>query len=238
MNKIQKTRIDKITELHNEIGGYLKITLDKAIEIGGLLSGQKAELNHGEWLPWVNDNLPFSERLARDYMRFHERRDEFKSANLADLTAARKALTDAGTSETTETNSLASTLWEFFYRDLLDISETIESMMDSYLKADIIEAVKMEIPSIPGEIWQAVDAYIKVATDISRLSKAVDLFRKLGTAYVELSFSAEQKMGAVVKEVNTFFPTLSCEQIWGNLDGIIEAMKQKLEEMETNSLQQ
>ena len=94
MNEIQKTRIARITELHAEIGGYLKMTLDKAIEIGGLLAEQKADLDHGEWLPWISENLSFSERLARDYMRFYDHREELKTANLADLTAARRFLTD------------------------------------------------------------------------------------------------------------------------------------------------
>ena len=82
MNDLQTSRVDRITELHAEIGGYLKMTLTKAIEIGGLLAEQKAELAHGEWLPWVKENLSFSERVARDYMRFHDRRDELKTATV------------------------------------------------------------------------------------------------------------------------------------------------------------
>ena len=92
MNEIQKSRVDKIAVLHNEIGGYLKMTLGKAIEIGGLLVEQKAELKHGEWLSWVKENLPFSERLARDYMKFHDNRDELKTAKVADMNAARVLL--------------------------------------------------------------------------------------------------------------------------------------------------
>lgn len=92
MNEPQMKRTDRIAELHREIIGYLKVTVDKAIEIGGLLIEQKAELDHGQWLPWVRENLPFSERLARDYMRFYDRRDELKTANVADLTEARRLL--------------------------------------------------------------------------------------------------------------------------------------------------
>ncbi len=93
MNELQESRIKKITALHTEIGGYLKTTLSKAIEIGGLLSEQKAEMDHGQWLPWIKENLPFSERTARDYIQFHERREELKTASVADMSEARRLLT-------------------------------------------------------------------------------------------------------------------------------------------------
>jgi hypothetical protein len=92
MTEIEKSRVEKIAELHREIDSYLKTTLNKAIEIGGLLTEQKTMLGHGQWLPWIKKNLPFSERLARDYMRFHDHRDELKTAKVADLTEARKLL--------------------------------------------------------------------------------------------------------------------------------------------------
>ena len=91
---IERTRIDRIAVLHAEIGGYLKMTIENAIEIGGILAEQKAELPHGSWGPWIEANLPFSARLARDYMTFYERRDELKTASVADLADARRLLTE------------------------------------------------------------------------------------------------------------------------------------------------
>ena len=93
MKDIEQSRIDKIRALHVEISGFLKMTLDRAIKIGGLLQEQKGELNHGEFIPWIKENCPFSERLARDYIRFYDNRDELKTAKVADLTEARKYLT-------------------------------------------------------------------------------------------------------------------------------------------------
>ena len=92
-NELQTTRANRITTLHRQLGEQLRTTLETAIEIGELLTKQKADLEHGQWLPWLRDNAPFSERVARDYMRFYEREDELKTANLADLTQARKYLT-------------------------------------------------------------------------------------------------------------------------------------------------
>jgi len=96
MNKIEKTRTARIIALHNEIGGALRTTLEKAIEIGGLLVEQKAELQHGEWSAWIAEHLPFAERTAREYMRFWERRDAIKTAQCADFTDARRLLSPPG----------------------------------------------------------------------------------------------------------------------------------------------
>ena len=57
---IEKRRIDEIGQLHNEIIGHLKTSLEKAIRIGELLSEQKDSLKHGEFIPWIKDNLPFA----------------------------------------------------------------------------------------------------------------------------------------------------------------------------------
>ena len=92
MNDIEKSRISEIHELHAEIGGYLRMTLDKAIRIGELLTEQKVGMEHGTWLPWLQENVPFSERTARDYLRFYDQREELKTATVADLTMARKHL--------------------------------------------------------------------------------------------------------------------------------------------------
>lgn len=86
---IAVNRVREIVQLHQEIGEALRTTLPKAIRIGKLLAEQKAELRHGEWLPWLKKNLPFSERTAQDYLRFYARRGELKSAMVADLPGAR-----------------------------------------------------------------------------------------------------------------------------------------------------
>jgi hypothetical protein len=58
----------EIVKLHNEIIDALKMTLRKAIRIGELLTEQKQSLKHGEFAPWIKDNLPFTDRTAQMYM--------------------------------------------------------------------------------------------------------------------------------------------------------------------------
>ena len=89
MNEIE--RIDQIEALHSEILGAVRMTIDKVIEIGGLLADQKADLRHGEWLPWAEKHLPFDIRTAQNYMRAHRRRDELKNESVSFLTEAYRA---------------------------------------------------------------------------------------------------------------------------------------------------
>jgi hypothetical protein len=87
-----ESRAQKINKLHDGIIDALRKSVDKAIEIGELLTEQKAALAHGEWLPWLKANIKFAERTAQDYMRFYEHRKMLKSANVADLREARRLL--------------------------------------------------------------------------------------------------------------------------------------------------
>lgn len=100
MNQIQKSTIEEIVNLHNEIAGHLKISLDKAIRIGELLTEQKASLKHGEWLSWIKANLPFSDRTARVYVRCFKNKAIL--ADSATLGSAMKLLAEPDTYLTDE----------------------------------------------------------------------------------------------------------------------------------------
>lgn len=40
-----------------------------------LAQSQKASLKHGQWLPWVEENLPFDRRTATNYMAVFSKRE-------------------------------------------------------------------------------------------------------------------------------------------------------------------
>ncbi|NQT03272.1 MAG: DUF3102 domain-containing protein [Planctomycetes bacterium] len=92
---IEKSRKEEIISLHNEISGFLKVSLDKAIRIGELLIEQKAGLKHGEFGRWIATNLPFTDRTARSYMNCYRRRHQLKTESVSDLTGAYKLLRPA-----------------------------------------------------------------------------------------------------------------------------------------------
>jgi hypothetical protein len=93
MKDLEVTRINRIVKLHDRIIGNLKQSLNDAMQIGKLLTEQKASLNHGEFTPWVHNHLPFTDRTARNYMRLHRERDRLKTETVSDLKSAYKLLT-------------------------------------------------------------------------------------------------------------------------------------------------
>ena len=99
MNDIEKNRVDEIVTLHNEVAGYLRMSLSKAIRIGELLTEQKAALKHGKFLPWIEANLPFTARTARNYMAVYSNRNLLKTESVSDLSSAYRLLGGASHTE-------------------------------------------------------------------------------------------------------------------------------------------
>jgi hypothetical protein len=90
--KDEESREEKIKRLHLETSSYLTIALWKAVEIGQLLTEQKEELKHGEFMPWIKANMPFSTATARNYMRLWERREDLKLLTVSNLKTAYKVV--------------------------------------------------------------------------------------------------------------------------------------------------
>jgi Protein of unknown function (DUF3102) len=75
----------QIRQLHESVMGHARHALDEAIHIGRLLVKVKDTLKHGQWLPWLEGKVPFSERTAQNYIACFNKRAELKSADSADL---------------------------------------------------------------------------------------------------------------------------------------------------------
>ncbi len=79
--------VKEISRLHGDIISAARMSLEKAIRIGELLSRVRTS-RKGKWLAWIKDNCPFSERTARNYISCFNRRGELKSANVTGLSDA------------------------------------------------------------------------------------------------------------------------------------------------------
>jgi Protein of unknown function (DUF3102) len=68
-----KQKARKLTEIADEIRSKIQ-TIGDIIAIGGLLFEAKngPELEHGEFLPWLEREFDFSDRTAQNYMKAHE----------------------------------------------------------------------------------------------------------------------------------------------------------------------
>jgi len=78
----------QINAAHAKAEFTLRAGLAHAKRAGELLVEAKAQLPHGQWLPWLKESCQFSERTAQAYMRVAERWQELEAnpQALADLT--------------------------------------------------------------------------------------------------------------------------------------------------------
>jgi len=84
----EKSRIEEIIRIHNELQKLYYSELDRAIRLGELLEEQKKDSRHGEFEGWVEKNLPFSVRTARNYRMIYRNREFLKGKAVADLNSA------------------------------------------------------------------------------------------------------------------------------------------------------
>jgi hypothetical protein len=82
----------KVNQLHAAILYAAKRSLEDGIVIGEILAKRKAKCGHGNWLPWLKDNAPFTAVTASNYIRLFENAEWLKSKNVFDLTDARLQL--------------------------------------------------------------------------------------------------------------------------------------------------
>ena len=88
MNTLMVSNIKELNELHQQIEGKLRSTVQDAIRAGEILTQAKDDLPHGGFLPWIKQNCVFSERTARNYLSLFRYRN--KTATVADLQDAYK----------------------------------------------------------------------------------------------------------------------------------------------------
>lgn len=93
-DKLLKFSASEVKKLHLEILNLAQGSLGRAVTAGKILTGVKSKLDHGEWIPWVNENLPFmSESTVKRYIRCYENRNELLSMKISDATEAYEAMT-------------------------------------------------------------------------------------------------------------------------------------------------
>jgi hypothetical protein len=59
----------QINQAHRGCEAAAKAGLQHAMNAGRLLIEAKKKVGHGQWLPWLKANFPFSERTAQGYMK-------------------------------------------------------------------------------------------------------------------------------------------------------------------------
>lgn len=70
---------EDLNDLHEIEAQQSTSLMETWIRKGELLCNAKSQLNHGEWIPWVEDNLPFDVRQSQKYMRIYSSRKELNT---------------------------------------------------------------------------------------------------------------------------------------------------------------
>src|SRR4051812_18212064 len=72
---------DLINEAHERVEGAIRSGLEFARQAGELLQQAKAQVPHGRWTAWIENNCQISLRTAQGYMRLARRWDELVGTN-------------------------------------------------------------------------------------------------------------------------------------------------------------
>jgi len=80
-----ETASAELNRLHQQIERSLRRTVQDAIRAGKILTTVKDSLDHGEFLPWIEENCRFSDETARKYMGLFRHQNKIQSSwNLQD----------------------------------------------------------------------------------------------------------------------------------------------------------
>jgi hypothetical protein len=154
---------EEIQELHNEIQNHVEAALHRALRVGGKLLEVQNALKHARiYGDWIDANLPFSARSARDYVTLFRNREliEHESSNdRLSIRASLKMIRD--TAKAAEPRALEVCPLEI---DILD--EEVEPEEEEVRLAErevlLIEAE----PGIIGEIASLIRAAKRAGKDV------------------------------------------------------------------------
>jgi hypothetical protein len=178
---LDKTRIQEIVRLHSEVAAHLKQSLDKAVRIGQLLTEQKQALGHGEFIPWLKANVPFTDRTARNYMRLYRERERLKTETVSGLKGAYALLVQVREEEA----EFDPDAWR----------EIIDQVNDTFFR----DHPKYRIETDPGEIYRLM----KESDDGSTSEREKVGFALWGNFHTHLCFFANYARAKGLDQVSS-----------------------------------
>lgn len=186
--------IEVITE---EINFYKRQAGSAILEIGKRLVEAKEQLTHGEWLPWLEKKVAFSERSAQQYMRLWK--EYGKSALSADLSVS-KALVLLALPESEREGFTAGK------HTVNGEEKTVSDMTVKELEKAIAErnAAREEAEKAAADIQEAKDTALAAQEELARVRKELEELRSrpVEVAVEKVDASAEQIAAARAEAEN------------------------------------
>ncbi len=162
---------DKIREAHGTFISSMKDTLEAGITAGQLLIEAKETLEHGEFLKWIQDTLPFTERTAQKYMRIARNQDKLKEKGARLLSEAYNAVNDNSEKD-----------YQKQYREndkLISDDDSFDDIDDDFME-DQDKKVLSPPEEMVAEKQKANDSVYWYLDDLNRLISGMNsIYRKL-----------------------------------------------------------
>jgi hypothetical protein len=123
---------ERIRATHEVVRQALKMGVENAMTTGDLLIEAKAQVDHGDWTPWLREHCKMSERTARLYMRLAKNREVIEAyEDAADLTLNAAARLLASPKEEEEKQD-----------DLVDKAIDEATVLYAESKVDLVELIR------------------------------------------------------------------------------------------------
>lgn len=183
--------IDVITE---EINFYKQQAGMAILEIGKRLVEAKEQLSHGEWLPWLEKKVEFSERSAQQYIRLW--REYGKSATVADL-GVRKALVLLALPET-ERDGFASEKHEVSGEEKTAAEMTVKELERAVAERN---AAREEAEKAKADLYAAREAAKDARNHVEELQGQLEELKNRPTEVaIEQRDATEEQLAAARQE--------------------------------------
>lgn len=183
--------IDVITE---EINFYKQQAGMAILEIGKRLVEAKAQLSHGEWLPWLEKKVEFSERSAQQYIRLWK--EYGKSATVADL-GVRKALVLLALPDT-ERDSFAGEKHEVNGEEKTAAEMTVKELEKAVAERN---TAREEAEQAKADLYAAREAAREARDHVEALRRELEALKNRPTEVaIEQRDATEEQLAAARQE--------------------------------------
>jgi len=155
---------NELKKLFNQHVKSLKMSVETALKIGGLLHKKKEDLGHGHFTPWLEENLPIlmpgmSGRTARNYMQLFKEQKIIKLARVSNLTEA--------------------------YR-LLEVQKKSKSRRSSYSSRSSVPTKKKDRTKKPRSQWDFNDYNTELLEELKGVTSLLSKYMELINNYRDI----------------------------------------------------
>ena len=178
--KVVEDNKRQIIQLHGEICEHMKMSLEKAIRIGGLLVEQKKRIRRGGFTRWVEDNMPFTVRTSQNYMKLFHYKEQLQAENTTSLCDAYALINGEATPNeiisATDSTNIASTACSVVSSTIAcdgsELPKKRPTGLEKKLKIDRELVERMANEEFPFVGYKG--KYLKLVVDISRSKNSLD----------------------------------------------------------------